>query len=97
MNIRKESGYDMDNYNHCSILDYDSIETELEMRKKYKLLKLHSNSYTPLCRGDERIVINGVPVIFDHQRQEVILNSNIKEWQLNNVCDYLVQEGWINK
>jgi len=42
-------------------------------------------------------VINGVPVIFDHQRQEVILNSNIKEWQLNNVCDYLVQEGWINK
>ena len=84
------------NYN-CSILDCDSIEAELEMRKKYKLLKLHPNYYTPACRGVERIVIGGIPIIFDHQRQEIILNSNIEDWQLENVCDYLVQEGYIDK
>ena len=87
----------MDNYNYRGIVEYGSIEADLEMRKKYKLLKLHPNYYTPACKGDERIVIGGIPIIFDHQRQEIIVNSTIKEWQLNNICDYLVKEGYIDK
>lgn len=87
----------MDDYNYCSIAEHGSIEADLEMRKKYKLLKLHPNYYTPACKGDERIVIGGIPIIFDHQKQEIIVNSTIKEWQLNNICDYLVKEGYIDK
>ena len=87
----------MDHNNHCSIHGCDIVEADLEMRKKYKLLKLHPNYYTPACRGDERIVIGGIPIIFDHQQQEIIVNSTIKKWQLNNICDYLVKEGYIDK
>jgi hypothetical protein len=97
VNIRKESGNDMDHNYNCSILDCDSIEAELEMRKKYKLLKLHWTHYSVDHRGDERIEIGGIPIIFDHQKQEIILNSEIEDWQLENVCDYLVQEGYIDK
>ena len=63
----------MDHNYNCSILDRDSIEAELEMRKKYKLLKLHPNYYLTAPdtgrKGDERIVIGGIPILFDHQRQ----------------------------
>jgi hypothetical protein len=87
----------MDNNNHCGVRGCDIVEADLEMKKKYKLLKLHPNYYTPACRGDERIVIGGIPIVLDHQNQEIIVNSNIKKWQLNNICDYLVKEGYIDK
>ena len=85
----------MDYLNYNSLSCYDSIEDELEMRKKYKLRKWKSTGMSPM--GDERMVIGGVPIIFDHQRQEIILNKNIKQWQFDYVCDYLVEEGYIDK
>lgn len=88
----------MDNNNNCSIHGCDIVEAELEMSKKYKLLKLHWTHQAVRCdRGDERIEIGGIPIIFDHQKQEIILNSEIEDWQLENVCHYLVDKGYIDK
>ena len=50
-----------------------------------------------LGTNDERIVINGTPVIYDHKKKEIILARGIEPERLNNICAYLVAEGFIDK
>ena len=56
----------------------------MEMKKEKR--KIH----------DERIVICGIPIIFDHKEKQILLNSNIEPEQLNRVCAYLVAEGFMD-